>query len=449
MAGILKIISPYFSHEGYYILFLMTFLETALFFGFIVPGESIVVISGLLASKGVLDLGNVVLIASAGAILGDQTGYVIGREFGQKLIARYGGRIFLKTAYIAETESFFKRHGGKTVFLGRFAAWLRAMSPFVAGSSRMSYPKFVFFNAAGGLVWAAGYSLLGYLVGDSWEQIRRYLGEAGLFVLITGAALFFILRLFSRKKHLLIQRLDWLDKTLSAQVPMTWGFLKARLDAGRWWGLRLTVALSSIFIAFHTFGEIIESQTRRGLLYRLDLKSAAFIKSIESPGFARAMTLASNILDFYVIAAAAAALGLFLLLKKDWWRLYAFMLAAGAGAPLLFLLKIGVSQRRGFTFRFPSGYAYSSIIIFGFWAYTGWVSFFTAGGKEEHRKRRKVFRATVLFFAAALSLLVGASRIYWDVHWLTDVLAGYAAGFAWLALSIVIVRTIEESVTRK
>ena len=450
MAGLLKIISPYFSHGGYYILFLMTFLETALFFGFIVPGESIVVISGLLASKGVMDLKTVFLISALGAILGDQTGYVIGREFGQKLIVKYGSRLFLKKAYISETERFFENHGGKTVFLGRFAAWLRAMSPFVAGTSKMSYLKFLFFNAAGGLVWAAGYSTVGYLAGDSWEKIRHYLGEAGLLILITAAALYFTWRLLSRKKHLLIERLGWLDKTLSAQMPMTWVFLKARLDVGRWWGLRLTAALFSIFLAFHTFGEIIESQTKKGLLYRLDIKASAFIGGIASPGFAKAMSLASSILDFYTLMAAAAALAIFLFWRRNWWDIYAYLLAVAGGEPLLFLLKIGVHRRPGFTFRFPSGHAFSSMVIFGFWAYISWQG--SPAGKKEGvkgRKSKKLFRAAAVPLAAVLTLLVGASRIYWDAHWLTNVLGGYAAGFAWLVLSVVIVRSIEESVKKK
>lgn len=450
MGWLLKIISPYFSHGGYYILFLMTFLETALFFGFIVPGESIVVISGLLAAKGVLDLGNVFLVAALGAVLGDQMGYLIGREFGKKLISKYGGRFFLKKAYLSETERFFEKHGGKTVFLGRFAAWLRAMSPFVAGTSRMSYLKFLFFNAAGGLVWALGYSLVGYLVGDSWERIRHYIGVAGILSVIVLAGLFFIWRLIHREKRLLIERLGWMDKTLSAQVPLTWGFLKARLDVERWWGLRLTLALSAIFMAFHTFGEIIENQTRKGFLYRLDAKASAFIGGIASPGFAKVMTLASAILDFYTMAAAALALAVFLIFKRNWWRLYAFVLAVGAGEPLLYLLKIGIRGRPGFPVTFPSGYAFTSMVLFGFWAYIIWRAH-AAEKREKGRvgKGREAFRAAAFSLAVLLALLVGASRIYWDAHWLTDVLGGYAAGFAWLAISVVIVRSIEESVKTK
>ncbi len=450
MGGLFKIISPYFSHEGYYILFLMTYLETALFFGFLVPGESIVVISGLLAAKGVLDLGDVFLVATLGAVLGDQTGYIIGREFGQKLISRYGGRFFLKKEYLSETERFFEKHGGKTVFLGRFAAWLRAMSPFVAGTSKMGYPKFLFFNAAGGLVWAVGYSLVGYLVGDSWEKVRHYIGVAGILAVIALAGLFLLWRLFRRKKRFLIERLGWMDKTLSAQMPLTWGFLKARLDAGKWWGLRLTLALSSIFIAFHTFGEIIENQTQKGLLYRLDVKASAFIGGIASPGFVKAMTVTSAILDIYALAAAAAALAVFLLWKRNWWRLYAYVLAVGAGEPLLFLLKIGIRGRPGFTVKFPSGHAFTSMLLFGFWVYIIWEAHM-----DEKRQKGSVGKGKKFLWAGGLSLavlltaLVGASRIYWDEHWLTDVLGGYAAGFAWLAISIVIVRSIEESVKMK
>ncbi len=437
----LDIISPYFNHGGYYILFLTTFLETALFFGFVVPGESIVVISGLLASKGVLDLKNVLLAASVGAILGDQAGYILGREIGQKIVLKYGQKVFFKKEkeYLLETERFFERHGGKAVFLGRFAAWLRAMSPFVAGISRMRYSKFLFFNVAGGLLWAAVYSLLGYFVGNSWQEIRRFMGRAGFFALITVVVATSIWWLLHKKKHKIREKLGLVDRMLSAQLPLTWGFLKARLSAGRWWGLRLTAALFSVFIAFHEFGEIIESQTRKGLLYRLDVKAAAFMMGMEkTPGLQKIMALSSVIIDFYVLIATAAALVLFLVLKKKWWGLYAYLLALGAGVPLLFLLKIGMGRMAGLSSRFPSTYAFSGIIVFGFLAYAGWRGF-----------RRKIFKIMIVSLSALLALLVGITRLYWDAHWLTDVLGGYAAGFAWLALSIVIVRTIEESVKKK
>lgn len=438
MTGLLDIISPYFSKGGYYIIFIMTYLETALFFGFILPGESIVVIAGLLASKGMLDFKNVFLVAALGAILGDQTGYMIGREFGQKLIFKYGDKFFFKREYLSETGKFFEKHGGKTVFIGRFAAWLRAMSPFVAGLSRMNYAKFLFFNAAGGLLWALGFSLLGYFLGDSWQQIKHVMGQAGFFALVAAVVIVFIWRLLRGKRHIIIAQLGWLDRALSKQVPLTWGFLKARLSVTRWEGLRLTAALFSIFIAFHEFGEIIESQTRKGLLYKLDTRAASFILSIKTPEFANIMYLSSVIIDIYILTAVAAGLLVFLFWRKNWWGLYAYLLAFGGGAPLLFLLKTGVGNRHGLSSRFPSIYSFGSVIVFGFLAYTAWVFL-----------KKKITKTILISFCVFLTLLVGVSRLYWDVHWFTDVLGGYAAGFAWFVLSIVIVRMLEESMGEK
>lgn len=95
-----------------------------------------IVISGLLASRGVLDLGDVIWVASLGAIFGDTTGYFIGRRFGERFFLKYGRYFLLNKEYLDKAKGFFDRHGGKTVFFGRFMAWLRAFTPFVAGISK-------------------------------------------------------------------------------------------------------------------------------------------------------------------------------------------------------------------------------------------------------------------------------------------------------------------------
>ncbi len=177
---ILNVILPHLNHWGYYILLLMTFLETSAFLGFLVPGETVVVISGLLASRGVLELGDVIWIASLGAIMGDMTGYFIGRRFGEGFFLKYGRFFFFNKEYLDKTRGFFDKHGGKTIFLGRFMAWLRAFAPVVAGISKMRYPRFLFFNVAGGIAWAAIFSLLGYFAGNSWD-IFRIKGTGGRF----------------------------------------------------------------------------------------------------------------------------------------------------------------------------------------------------------------------------------------------------------------------------
>lgn len=177
------------------VVFLGATLESAAFLGFLVPGESLVLFAGFLAWAGLLELPALIVVVAAGAIVGDSIGYQLGRRLGREWILRHGPRLGVHGRWLERTERFFARHGGTTVFLGRFVGFLRAMAPFVAGASRMPYGRFLVFNIAGGLAWAVVTVLLGYSLGESWRIGERWLGRAGLgmavavVVLVVGAAL--------------------------------------------------------------------------------------------------------------------------------------------------------------------------------------------------------------------------------------------------------------------
>ncbi len=177
---ILPTLLPFLYQWGYFAFFLLTFLESSAFLGFLVPGESTMVIAGLLASRNILELGDVIWVASLGAILGDTVGYALGRWFGESFFLKRGRFFFFEKASLEDAKRFFDKHGGKVVFFGRFIAWLRAFAPVVAGISRMPYFRFLFFNVLGGILWAAAFSLLGYFVGNSWSGFSDTWGKSAL-----------------------------------------------------------------------------------------------------------------------------------------------------------------------------------------------------------------------------------------------------------------------------
>ncbi len=115
-------------HWGYLIIFLVAALECSAFLGLIVPGEGLVLVSGFFAALGLLDLGDVIVIIAAGAILGDRIGYELGRHLGRSWLLRYGRWVGLRQAHVDRVEAFFERHGGKAIFIGRFIGFLRALA---------------------------------------------------------------------------------------------------------------------------------------------------------------------------------------------------------------------------------------------------------------------------------------------------------------------------------
>ena len=162
------------------LLFLGAALESAAFLGFLVPGETLTILAGVLASFGMLDLPKAMAIAVAGAIIGDNVGYYLGRRLGRPWLEQHGHRIGMRRDMLARVDRLFARHGGKAVLVGRFIGFLRAMAPFAAGASRLPYGTFVGYNAVGATAWGVFFVLLGYFLGASWPIAERWLGRVGL-----------------------------------------------------------------------------------------------------------------------------------------------------------------------------------------------------------------------------------------------------------------------------
>lgn len=159
----------------------LAFAEAALFVGFVLPGETAVILGGVLAHEHQVSLVLIAVVAVVGAITGDSVGYEVGRRFGPRLLR---SRIFAhRKVALERAQKTLRDKGGRAVFFGRFTAFLRAVMPGLAGTARMPYPKFLAFNAAGGFVWAVGFTLLGYLAGASYRQVEKYAGRASWIVL--------------------------------------------------------------------------------------------------------------------------------------------------------------------------------------------------------------------------------------------------------------------------
>jgi membrane-associated protein len=149
----------------------IVFIETGLFVGFFLPGDSLLVTAGILAAAGTLDIRWLILFASAAAIIGDQTGYVIGYRAGRALVVRY--KRF--EVHLERAHAFYEKYGAKTIVLARFVPIVRTFVPAVAGAARMNYGTFVTYNILGGLFWVLSTTLLGYTLGRMIPNIDEYL----------------------------------------------------------------------------------------------------------------------------------------------------------------------------------------------------------------------------------------------------------------------------------
>jgi membrane-associated protein len=168
-------------HVGYAAVFALIAVETM---GIPVPGETALVAAALLAHDGQLSIVVLVAVAAAAAILGDNIGFAIGRHGGRRLFLHPGPFHEHRVRIIEQGEPFFQKHGPKAVFLGRWIAGLRIASAWLAGMNKMSWPTFLFWNALGGIVWAASVGFAVYALGDVAEKVISIAGPvaAGLTV---------------------------------------------------------------------------------------------------------------------------------------------------------------------------------------------------------------------------------------------------------------------------
>lgn len=152
----------------------IVFAESGLFFGFVFPGDTLLLTAGFFAAQGELPIVVLIVIIVIAAILGDNVGYLTGRKFGPSVFKRKDG-IFFRQEYVEKAQGFYERHGGKTIILARFFPVVRTFVPIVAGVGKMSWPYFATYNVAGALLWGVGVTMLGYIIGNAAPDIDHYL----------------------------------------------------------------------------------------------------------------------------------------------------------------------------------------------------------------------------------------------------------------------------------
>lgn len=181
-------VEQFVAHYGYWAVFVIVSLESA---GLPLPGEITLMTASIVAGTShSLDIALVIAAASAGAVLGDNIGYWIGREFGFRLLLHHGPRVGIKERQLKLGQFLFLRHGGKVVFFGRLVAVLRVLAALLAGINRMPWGHFLVCNVAGGVLWAILYGGGGYLLGRKVQEIT---GPVGFLALATGVVVVILL----------------------------------------------------------------------------------------------------------------------------------------------------------------------------------------------------------------------------------------------------------------
>jgi membrane protein DedA with SNARE-associated domain/membrane-associated phospholipid phosphatase len=436
------------SHHGYLVILFGVMLEST---GVPLPGETILLASGVLVQQGHLELGDAIVFGILGAVIGDQIGYWVGREGGRRFVLRWGRYVFISPERLARAEAFFERHGGKAVFLARFFSGLRVFGALVAGISRMRWGTFILYNALGGAVWVTAVILLGYFLGSSMGLVERWLGRATLVlasVLAVVLAFYLAYRWAANNRARLV---GW-GEALLAHPPVArlqtrydaqLRWLLRRLTPGQYLGLHLTVGLLTAAGGLWLFGGIAEDVLTGDPIVRFDLALDDYLHAHATPAPTKFFLIVTALGSTEAIVLLGVVVATFLAWGRRWLFLGSWLAAVAGSAFLNHVLK-GLFERPRphfehpllveTSYSFPSGHAMESFVVYGMLAYFAVLAL-----------RSWESRVAVVFEAALLVVLIGFSRMYLGVHYFSDVLAGYAAGGVWLSALITGVETIRRS----
>lgn len=444
----------HFQLLGYWVLLLVSLLESLAFVGLVFPGSTFVVIMGTLSARGYWDLGDLIWFATVGAILGDGISYVLGKR--GKILFTENSRVF-KANYLERGEAFFRKHGGKSVFLGRFLGPLRAVIPFVAGISRMDTRSFYFWNILSAILWSSSHLIAGYLFGNVWNMVELWAGRAGF--LLAVIALFLVCSYLLEKFILtkgrklagwtadgvisLVQRIYEIPRVRSVvdRNPRILDVLRIRLNTKKFSGLPLTLMGIVFLYILLVFMGVVENIVNRESIVAVDTRFANLLYAYRSENLVK--------IFFWItlLGKAKIVLSLAMVVTVLFWiwnkRVYIFPFWCGLGGSYLvtFLGKIVLHRQRPpeigvfheAFYSFPSGHAAIAAYFYGFIVYCLMQHIGT------WRNRLNFSFAALMMIAA-----IGFSRLYLGVHFLSDVIGGYLLGGLWLIISICLTELLVE-----
>ncbi len=431
---------------GYGIGFIAALLESLAFFGLLFPGSLVVVFLGFVASKGSLDLILLMVCCTLGAIVGDALSFSLGRN-GTSIFSD-ANRIF-KIRYLDRGKNFFTKHGSYSVFLARFISGMRAVVPYVAGMFRMNVREFFLWNVASAILWSVAHVYVGYLFGTSWRVVESLSVKAGLFVLIAVVVciiIWYLMRIFIRRGKQFLRFMKsisftiW-DAIVSHKQVVQWTnnhpriveFIRQRTSVTSFWGLTLSLLVIAFFYALLAFFGVVQDIATATVFAAVDVRIENLLYAFRSAPVTTFFLWVTMLGSWQV--SLAVVLGSSVVLYA--WKRGQYIIplwVAVMGSELLGVISkrefhrprpVGVAVYAEQSFSFPSGHAIVAIALYGFLTYIA--------VRYVRRWRYKVY---ILFAGVSLILLIGVSRLYVGVHYLSDVWGGYLLGFLWLVIGM-------------
>jgi membrane protein DedA with SNARE-associated domain/membrane-associated phospholipid phosphatase len=430
----------------YALVGLMAYLETAAFVGLVAPGETVVIAGGVIAGQGEIQLLPLIGLVWLCAVLGDTTSFYIGKRLGRRFLEKHGPRVKITHERLEQVDGYFERYGGRTIVIGRFIGLVRALAPFVAGSSGLAYRRFIPYSIVGCGLWATAFCVLGYIFWRSFDRVAHLAGQAIFGFGVTVALIAGVVVAYRRRrdiaawfqehrKHPLIRPLfaigvplyRWLVRPVARFFAPYGRFVGQRLMPGEL-GLELTTLMAVGGVGIFVFVVYLTELDRSLSPTPFDNEALDLADKLQMATLVDVAKVVTALGALPTVAGlVAGAAGLLAYRRR---HAEAIVLVVG-----LVLTYIAVHVTKGALDRprppdplvkstgaaYPSGHA----------AYaTAWV----AVAVELTRRLRLVTSGVLIFVALAIAAAVGITRIYLRAHWWSDVAGGWGLGAGIFAL---------------
>jgi undecaprenyl-diphosphatase len=416
----------------------MAFLETGAFVGFIAPGEFTVILGGVVAGEGTISIIPLIGLVWICAIGGDSTSFLIGRKFGRQFILRHGPKVRITEERFKVVEGYFDKHGGKTIVIGRFLGFVRPLAPFIAGSSRMPYSRFLPYSVVGTGLWGTTFCLLGYIFWRSFSTVSEIAGRAsiafGTLVVLVVAIVYARKRLKDPEERR--RAVAWMDKRRSTRWLWRWfvrpvarvawpqiRFLWKRLTPGKL-GLEFTstmaVAVAGIYI-FAFYASLLHERPLRSI--PLDATASDVAERLDNPTLVDVAKVVTDFGSFPVVATLVAIGAIVLIIRRRPLELFALVAGFALLVASVGLAKAGIDRPRPTApFTLTEGSSYPS-------GHAAYATTYVAMAVIASRVLGGFASRTALVLAALIvAAIIGGTRIYLRSHYLSDVIGGQGLG---------------------
>ena len=449
----------------------MAFLETGAFVGLVAPGEFTVILGGVIAGQGEVQLIPLVSLVWICCVLGDSTSFLIGHRLGRAFLVKHGPRVKITNERLEQVEAYFERHGGKTILIGRFVGLVRALAPFIAGSSGMRYRRFIPYSIIGTGLWAATFTLLGYFFYRSFTRVADIAGRATFaFGVLVGIAVVVVLA-YRRLRNPEERRklAAWLDsqscrpllRPVAAVIRPLWRhvvrpgwafalprlrFLRDRLTPGEL-GIELTTAFAVAGVGLYVFlAYLMELDDRPERLTAFDRETLDVSAELRADFAVDVAKLVTGLGSFYIVVATLLVGAVVLAIRRRPIELSVLVAGFATVYVAVQLAKVGVDRPRpedslvsASNASYPSGHAAYSTI---------YVAMAVVAARV---LPNLASRAAIVVGALVLAAAIGLSRIYLHVHYWSDVAGGWGLGagvFGAFAVVGLVIGYIRENAAR-